>query len=230
MIRFLKSSPVWASAMVGLVAAGPSGVVGAEALPDVSARPPWTLAERIEGPAGYVLSRRDLPDSKVPEFRLEATIDAPVSTVAAAVRQNVTDPALSPKHTKKTVLREDEDVIVIYSYIELPLVSDRDVTTRAVASFDPETGSHRLAWQATEEGPAPKDGVVRLQKSSGSWVFTPLPEGRTLAVNESHTEVEGSVPAWLVTHIISDAVIDGLRGLRARIELDPVRMPAEAGE
>ncbi len=230
MIRFLRNMPVWASLMACLVTASPIGVVGAETLPDASAPPRWTLAERIDGPGGYVLSRRDLADSDFPVFRLEATIDAPSSTVAAAVRKNVIDPTVSPKHTKKTVLRDDEDVIVIYSYIELPLVADRDVTTRTEASFDPETGSYRFTWRATDDGPAPKEGVVRLQNSSGSWVFTPLAEGGTSAVTESHTEIEGSIPAWLVTSIISDAVIDGLEKLRARVELDLKQMASESGE
>ena len=230
MIRFLRNTPVWASLMACLVTASPIGVVGAETLPDISVTPRWTLAERIDGPGGYVLSRRDLADSDFPVFRLEATIDAPISTVAAAVRKNVIDPTVSPKHTKKTVLRDDEDVIVIYSYIELPLVADRDVTTRTEVSFDPETGSYRFTWRATDDGPAPKEGVVRLQNSSGSWVFTPLAEGGTSAVNESHTEIEGSIPAWLVTSIISDAVIDGLVKLRARVELDLKQMASESGE
>ena len=231
MIRILKDTSVWVSAMVGLVAAaGLVGVVGAATLPDVSTHPPWTLTERIDDPEGYALYRRELPDSDSPAFRLEATIAAPAGAVAAAFRKNVTDPKAGPKNMKKTVLRDDRDVMVIYSYIEIPLVSDRDVTTRAVRSFDPETGSHLFQWKATDEGPAPKDGVVRLEKASGSWLFTPLSEGRTLAVYEGHTDIEGSIPSWLVNSLASDTVVGGLVTLRERVERDREPTLAESSE
>jgi hypothetical protein len=216
--------------MFGLAAAGPIGVAGAETLPDVSAHPPWTLTRRIDDPEGYTLYRRDLPDSDFAAFRLEATIEAPAGAVAAAFRKNITDPKASPKNMKKTVIREDGNVVVLYSYIEIPLMSDRDVTTRGVRSFDPETGSHRFHWKATDEGPAPKEGVVRLEKSTGSWVFTPLAEGRTSAVYEGHTDIEGAIPSWLVDRLAINTVVDGLVILRARVERDRKRMAVESSE
>ena len=230
MIGFLKKPSVWASAMVGLATAGPVEVAGADALPGVSAHLPWSLTERVDDPDGYVLSQRDVPDSEFRAFRLEARIQAPARAVAAAFRKIVTDPNVSPKHMKKTLLREDENVIVIYSYIEMPLVSDRDVTSRVVTSFDPETGSHRFEWSSTDEGPAPKAGVVRLRKSSGSWAFTPLAHGATFAVYESHAEIEGAIPSWLVNSLLSGSVVDGLASLRARVEQDQKQMAAESGE
>ena len=119
---------------------------------------------------------------------------------------------------------------MLYSYIEVPLVADRDVTTRAEESVDPETGSRRFDWRATDEGPPPKRGVVRLQKASGSWEFTPLPDGRTRAVCESHTEIGGSIPSWLVDRVSRNTVVEGLVLLRARLDLADDLRAAESGE
>ena len=84
--------------------------------------------------------------------------------------------------------------------------------------------------QALDEGPPPKRGVVRLQKASGSWEFTPLPDGRTRAVCESHTEIGGSIPSWLVDRVSRNTVVEGLVLLRARLDLADDLRTAESGE
>jgi hypothetical protein len=71
-----------------------------------------------------------------------------------------------------------------------------------------------MSWKATNEGPPPKDGVIRLNRSEGFWRFTPTPEGNTLAVYVSHTEIAGSIPAWVVNSVMSDTMVQGIEGLR----------------
>jgi len=190
-------------------------------LPEVSAHGPWVLTGERDAPgAGYRMYEREVPGSDFAAYRLEATIDAPPRAVAAAAQRNLSDPDVAQKYTTKTVLRDDPDATVVYSYIDIPIVSDRDVVTHTVRSFDPDTGSHRLEWRASEEGPAPRPGVVRLRESRGSWEFAPLPDGRTRAVYESHTDIGGSIPAWLLERLMSDTVVDGYESLRVRVERD----------
>jgi len=207
------------------------GATRADELPDVSAHSPWMLHERNEdAQAGYVTYRRELPDSEYSVWRLEAVIDATPDAVALAAQRNVGDPDAGPSYMRKRILRDDGEITIVYTYIDMPLVSDRDVTTRAVRSFDAQTGSHRVEWQTSDEGPEPQAGVVRLEKSSGSWVFSPLPDGRTSAVYESHTEIGGAIPAWLVDSLMKDTVVDAIVTLRARVERDLGRMAAESSD
>ena len=197
------------------------------ALPAVGAHAPWQLAERNEDPAaGWVVYKRRLADSDSEVFRLEAVIDAPPARVAEAFRRNVVDPAVSQRHTSKTVLRDEGDIVVVHSYIDMPLVSDRDVISRCERVAASGAGSYRFQWWATDQGPAPAPGVVRIEKSDGYWEFRPMddpeagPGGRTLATYESHTEIGGMVPAWLVNQLMLDTVVDGLDHLRARVQQD----------
>jgi len=222
---FLKR--VRGAALVALCSVLWAGVGQAAAVSQVDTDPDWHLSERVDGPEGHVLSQRDLPGSSFPAFRLEATLEVPVAKAAAAMRSNLRDSRVSPKNMKKTLIREDGDVLVLYSYIDVPLFADRDITTRAEESVDPETGVHRFDWWATDEGPAPKPGVVRLQKASGSWVFTPLADGRTRAVCESHTEIGGSIPAWLVHSVSRNTAVEELVLLRARLDLADDRSTVE---
>lgn len=214
---------------VVLLVLGP-GLAWADPLPGVSSRPPWKLSERIDAPDGYELYKREVQDSDFTAYRLEATIDAPARLVAEAFRRNVRDPEVSPSNIRKTILRREEDVVFLHSYIEMPLVSDRDVNTRGQGLFDPETGIHRFEWRETDEGPPPQEGVVRLPKSRGSAVFTPLPDGRTRVVYESHVDIGGAIPAWVVNGLMSGAVVESLVLLRDRVESDRTRMAGEPRE
>jgi hypothetical protein len=186
---------------------------------------PWQLEQRDDDPvSGFRIYRREVPDSDFEAFRLEAVIDAPPHVVAEAFRKNIVDPEVSQARTTKTVLRNDE-VVIVYSYIDMPLVSDRDVISRCERDPDPQDGSIRYRWFVTDEGPAPTEGVVRLEKSDGSWEFRPLPPDgpggeRTFAVNEIHTEIGGAIPAWLVNRLILETVMDGISDLRARVDRD----------
>jgi hypothetical protein len=200
---------------LGALMAAPSP---AQNLADVSARPPWTPSKRNDDPRNaYTLYTRELPGSDFPVYRLEAILDAPPTVVAEAMAKNIADVDVHQKNIEKTIVRNEGDVTVLYTYIDLPLVRDRDVTTRTELSHDPETDVHRLSWHVTDEGPPPKDGVVRLEKSNGSWVFAPSGDGRTRAVYEIHTEIGGFIPAWLAKAGMTDSVVFGISSLRARL-------------
>jgi hypothetical protein len=190
----------------------------AENLPDVSARPAWTPSERNDDPLNaYTLYTRELPGSDFPAHRLEAILDAPPAVVAEAMVKNIADVDVHQKNIEKTIVRNEGDLTVLYTYIDLPLVRDRDVTTRTELSHDPETNVYRVNWHVTDEGPPPKDGVVRLEKSNGSWVFAPLGDGRTHAVCEIHTEIGGFIPAWLVNAGMADSIVFAVSSLRERL-------------
>ena len=105
---------------------------------------------------------------------------------------------------------------MVHSHIEIkaPFVADRDVVTRVEQAFDAETQTHRLTWSATDEGPPPRDGVVRLGRSSGYWSFRAESEGKTRAVYVNHTDTAGTVPAWIVNSIMSDTMVQGIEELR----------------
>ncbi len=199
----------------------------ADELPSVSSPNPWTIAEESDDPANlYVMYTRSLPGSNFRAYRLEAVIDAPPAEVAAAARRNIADTTLTLDNTNKVILSNEGDVAYVYSYIDLPMVSDRDVITRSERFHDVETGEYRVEWTTSEEGPAPKPGVVRLTKSRGSWRFMPLPNDKTRAIYENHTEIGGMIPAWIVNPMMSSQVTSGITDLRRTVAKNRERAAA----
>lgn len=192
-----------------------------EDLPAVGARPPWTLLSQNEdAETGYRVEERKLAGSDYSTFRLEAVLDARPELVAGVAAKNLVDPDYHQKNTQKTILRNDAEAIVIYSYIHInaPFVSDRDVISQVERSYDPATEIHRLSWQAIDEGPPKKDGVVRLEHSEGSWTFSPEAGGKTRAVYLSYTEIAGYVPGWIVNARMNKSMVQGINDLRKAVD------------
>lgn len=208
--------------LLPLGAAAEDVVTGTDGRPEPSDDSEWRLHDRDDDPeTGYVVYTRRPRGSSYDAYRLEAAIDAPPALVAAAARAEMADPHSGQSNVEKTIVRDVGDELVVYSYADLPLVSDRDVTTRIHRSFDPQSGTYRLEWQATdEEGPPPKPGVIRIEHSSGSWTFSPLEGGRTRAVYENHNDLAGSIPGWLINSLMTDSVVDNIVKLRARVRGD----------
>lgn len=213
-------------------------VVGSLALACLVASPPtWaetvspSVAEAREagwqhygtsdnGEADYVMYTRKPADSKFDVYRLEATFDAPIGVVASVAARHIVDPENVQKNMAKTVLELDDQGALIHShiYIHAPFVADRDVVTRVEFTTDPVSQTHVVSWRATGEGPPPRDGVVRLDRSDGSWTFVPGPGGTTNAVYVSHTDIGGSLPAWVLNNFMSNTMVESVTGLRAALE------------
>ena len=166
------------------------------------------------------MHRRKTAGSDVSTFRLEAIIDSTPERVAVAAAQNIVDPEYGPANTDKTILRNDADAIVVYSYIHInaPFVSDRDIVSKVERTYDPDSRTHRLEWKAIDEGPPKREGVVRLNRSEGSWTFSPEASGTTRAVYTSSTAIDGYIPGWLVDSQMSKTMLDGIEGLRRAVD------------
>lgn len=211
----LSAIPLLAIALLAL-----SSTARAEDLSDVSAPSPWTVHEtNDDAENGYVVYTRKPAGSKFSEYRIEAVVNYPTAVVAAVAVKNLADPEFRPKGTIKTIIQNDEEALLVHSHIAInaPFVSDRDVVTRVEQTFDSLTATHSIVWRATNEGPPPRDGVVRLDRSDGYWSFTPEDENRTKAVYVSHTEIAGSIPAWVINSVMSTTMTEGIEGLRASL-------------
>lgn len=181
--------------------------------------PDWELLERHDTPGeSYTLWGRVPPGSKWRAFRLVAEVDVPPAVAVEAAMDVAADPANAAPGETRHVLRRTPDVIVTYIRADLPLAADRDVTTHLEREKSAEPGVVRLVWrEANDEGPPPEEGVVRMPRARGSWTFEPLAGGRTRVVFESHAELGGSLPAWIINPFVAGTIVSNIEHLRAEI-------------
>lgn len=205
--------------LIGSLGAAAAGASAEDSLPAVAAQIPWTLELRNDDPeVGYVVYKRIPPGSSYAAYRLEGEIAAAPEVVSRAARAGMLDPEETQSAMTKEIISNEGDVVIVYSFIDMPpFITDRDIVTRSEHVFDPETRTHRLEWHSTDQGPSPREGVIRVEVSDGAWIFEPLANGRTGVTYESHTEIAGSIPAWIVNSIMNDTVVESFEGLRARV-------------
>ena len=159
----------------------------------------------------YSLHRRSI-SSGVVEWKADAVVQLPASELAQAALHNLIDPASST--FERTLLRREPAAIVLYQYIRLPIVSDRDVITRTTYGVDRE-GVYFLRWWNTEEpGRPPVDGVVRLPHVEGSLALVPIADGQTRVSERSSVALGGLIPAWLVDGRMGNTLIEDLTLMR----------------
>jgi hypothetical protein len=196
------------------------------ASPALAQQDGWKEVDRVEGPGAHILFRRQLPDARVAAFRLEGAVDAPIARVLEAQRAGTQTRSKDGDGPRRELLRRDGEVTVVYTYMPVPLLADRDLVLRQEHSQDPATGIHRFVWHTIEgEGPPPPGGVVRIQRSEGMWEFTPQGEGRTRLVLESMTDAGGSLPAWVINSFYPRELRREWNGLIARIRAPGAAAP-----
>ena len=203
--------PAWAGEGPESADLGPP----AEASPEAG----WQLLERADTPGeAYELWFRLPAGSAWRAFRLIGDVDVEPAVAVEAAMDVAADESRAARGETRRLLERGADVIVSYSRVDLPLAADRDVTTRLEREYDAERGEYRMIWrEANEEGPPPDQGVVRMQRARGHWTFQPLAGGRTRVVFESHAELGGAIPAWLINPFMAGIIKSNLVDLRAAI-------------
>jgi hypothetical protein len=148
-------------------------------------------------------------------YQVRGTIDATPEVLQRTTRRLTADPSRAPKgHTRRVISLTDTET-VIYTSIDLPVMfSDRDIVTRGVGSADPKTGIRRIDFNVIEHPAAPpREGFIRLQKSSGFWEFVPDGEKRSKVTFATYVDLGGSLPSWLVSGMMSGTAIENFEGV-----------------
>ena len=75
------------------------------------------------------------------------------------------------------ILERGPDSLVVYQHLNLPVVSDRDYVLSV--RWGGDRGVHWVTFHAiTQQGPAPRDGIVRVTDHEGSWQLKPIAAAR----------------------------------------------------
>lgn len=160
----------------------------------LSAEPTW---EKVGETDGVTIEQRAVPGSKFAELRFTLlSSKTPKSLCDAAFGDGKFDPE-EPDLKSRTILSEGPDERVTYEEITPPVVSNRDYVVRARRSW--EGAACRMTFEAaTDVGPKPKDGWVRITRLKGHWLFEPGEAGKTRLTYVVFSDPAGSIPPFLV--------------------------------
>lgn len=188
------------------------------ALPGRSQKP-WKLISEKDGIYVYT---QQLEDSKFKAVRAVCTVDCPVGRLAYVLMDvsNTKDWVYATKVCKLLKKMSPTDIFY-YSEVELPWpVSNRDFIIRITLTQDPKTKIARIVAENHPDYVPEKKNVVRIPKSAGNWILTPLADGRTKVEYVIHVDPGGSVPAWAVNMLADVGPYSSFRKLRQEVKKD----------
>lgn len=180
--------------------------------------------EEVSRSAGLVVYRRPHRGSTLTESMATGVVDAPPWVVKNALDDYDPKVGQMPYMAETKVLKRDDKGAIIYNRTAPPLVDDRDYTIRMFDdSFVRADGSvvYVARWvTANDEGPGPREGVVRVDKTEGYWRLDPIEGGkRTRATYFVVASPGGNIPQAIADMGTTSVMADIFTAVRARAKV-----------
>jgi len=107
-----------------------------------------------------------------------------------------------------------------YILTEVPWsYEDRDIVYKfTIVGESLNSGEFRIFLENKPQYISGEKDVVRIPKSKGSWIITPLSDHKTKLVYQMHVEPGGYVPSWLANLKITDTPYAFLYNLREQLK------------
>lgn len=200
----------------------------------------WTKAAQEKGITIYT---RDKPGSDIKEVKAVGTVDSPPHACMNVVEDLGNFKDFMPFTKESKILgRDGEKVVFSYQFLSLPLINNRDYSLRIVDETPPAKPGeapayYKSAWTpANGKGPAPRDGVVRVEVNTGHWRFDPVDGGKQTKVTYYlFTDPGGMIPAFMANRANTQAIPDMFAAVRKQSKLQRYQKsrsaanPASAG-
>jgi hypothetical protein len=154
---------------------------------------------------------RKRPASDIKEVWAEGTIAAqPVD-----IQSTLTDLSRYPKfmpyiaEARYIGATDADGAQYVYSRLDLPILSSRDFVHKTYVDRDARTdpqGTFANHWFAVPDKLPHRHDVIRLQVSEGSWLVSPLPDGKSHVVYHVTVDPGGAIPSFAINKSNADGV------------------------
>lgn len=175
----------------------------------------WT---EIDDSYGIKVYKKDVPGSKLHEFRGVGLVDAPMEKLIWVLADNTHRTEWVDRLKKSVILekKSDYDFIVYQHFGSPPVVSDRDFVYRAQA-YSKSDGSAVLDIHSVTHPKAPKTVGVRGELNYSSYVLKRVGDKTLVDVSVS-LDPKGALPGWIVNLVQKSWPMNTLKALREHVK------------
>jgi hypothetical protein len=177
----------------------------------------WELKTENEGIKVYT---KTFPDSKFKAIRVDLELQARLSQLVALL-MDVKEGTQWVYATKSAVLLKQisPNELVYYSEVRLPWpMSNRDFIARLKATQDAKTKVVTIDGPVVPDYVPVKDGIVRVTRSVGQWVITPVGPHRLKVVYTLRMDPGGDLPAWLFNLFVTKGPTESFKNLQVELK------------
>ncbi|HXB90961.1 MAG TPA: START domain-containing protein [Puia sp.] len=182
----------------------------------------WQLKKDKDGIRVF---NRDDPHSRFNALRVETTIPARLSSLAALVLDIGNYPQWSFNTQQAYVLRNvGPSELYFYSLIHSPWpATDRDLVVHLRISQDAATRVMTILAESVPDFIPPKKDLVRVPLSTEKWTVTPLPGNEIRVDYQLEIDPGGSVPPVLINSFSTRGPFETFTNLREQIRIAKYR-------
>jgi hypothetical protein len=177
---------------------------------------------------GINIFTRTFPDSKFKAIKVEVELDATLTQLVAVIL-DVNTGAEWVYSTKSSVLLKQVSPSELYYYSEVNVpwpAANRDFIAELRAVQDPHNRVVTIYGPTFPDYMPAKKDIVRVRRSEGKWVISPLAKGRIKVEYTLRVDPGGDVPAWLVNMFATKGPYESFRKLKDQL-LKPVYVNAK---
>ncbi len=159
-------------------------------------------------------------DHKFKAIRATFTVSASLTELSAFLLDTDKYTEWQYNTVKSKVLKKvDPTEVVYYSVVAAPWpVIDRDMVADLRISQDPVTRVVTLVSKGIPDYVPGHDSLVRVPMSNSHWTLTPISASTTKVDYFIQIDPGGSVPAWMVNMVSTQAPYESFRKLKEKIK------------
>lgn len=175
----------------------------------------WKIAKEKNG---VKIETRFIDGWSIKEYRATVYIKTTLDEAVEAYRDPVKRKSFMARSIEVSNLKENSKTdIITYNLGNAPWpVADRDNITHSI--FIKKGNQVKVTMTSLPNYIPEKDGIVRVPRTKGHWLFIDQGNGIVKVVQQSVADLGGSVPDWLVNSTIVEGPYDVLLALKGILE------------
>ena len=179
----------------------------------------WEFNDEEDGISIYI---RDVDDSDFNEIKAIAVLECTTDEIWDLLTDAKTFVKVMPSVTKSERIDTcGEECYIIYQYLELDGIDDRQYILEVRASITQKDGVNEYTrkWKVSDRKPEPLEDVVTVEHVKGKWKLRSVDGGKkTKFTYQNHIDVGGSVPSVLANERAEDNALQYLKNVRKACE------------
>ena len=177
----------------------------------------WELKTEKEGIKVYT---KTFDDSKFKAIRVNLDLQATLTQIVALL-MDVNTGAEWVYSTKSSVLLKQisPNELIYYSEVKLPWpISNRDFIAQLTAKQDAKTKVVTIDGPVVPDYVPAKDGIVRVRRSVGKWIITPVGPHHVQIQYTLRMDPGGDLPAWLFNLFVTKGPTESFKNLQEELK------------
>lgn len=177
----------------------------------------WVLKSDKDDIKSY---SRSVADSKLNAVKIETVFTGSLSQFVSVLQDVASyDKWVYGSRSTRLLKEVSPAELFYYSEVNFPWpATNRDFVSHVFISQDAQTRAVRVNAKNVPGWVPVKPKIVRIERSSGEWVITPLAKGRIKVEYILQVDPGGDLPAWIINSFSSKGLIETFKNLREWIK------------